>query len=168
MSDDFDPLENQSAPSVSFKDAAIGTTHYIDVVEPCDFVQCRDFDTDEPAVWPDGKPRMAAVFKGADENGEVRSLWCEKPSDLLSKMQAAQKELGRRIGMGDVVDRIHVRLADRVPAKNPKYTKKVHEVKITHPGPKPTKAATSDPLADPWGSAPAAPAAATAQGEPPF
>lgn len=167
MSDDYDPLESQSAPALSFKDAAIGTVQYIDVTEPCDFVQCRDFDTDEPAVWPDGKPRMAAVFRGPDANGETRSIWAEKPSDLLAKLQAAQKELGRRIGTGDVIDRIHVRLADRVPAKNPKYTKKIHEVKITHPGPKPTKTPTTDPLAsDPWGDVP--PPSAPTGGEPPF
>lgn len=155
MSDDFDPLENESAPSISFKDAPIGTTHYIDVTEPCDFVQCRDFDTDEPATWPDGKAKMAAVFKGPDENGELRSLWCEKPSDLLSKMQAAQKTLGRRIGTGDMIDRVHVKLDDRVPAKNPKFTKKVHAVAITHPGPKVTKPAGADPLADsPFGDEP--------------
>lgn len=154
---DDDPFATpDKAPAMSFKNTPDGTVKYIDVSEPARLVQTIDFDTSEPAFWPanpgqEPKPKMAAVLNGVGEDGEPLSLWCEKPSDLFSKVGAAQKELGRKIGDGHT-DRIFVKVEKRVPAKNPKHEKKIHAVKIQSLG-KVAAAAGPDPFADNSGAA---------------
>lgn len=167
------------APAMSFKDAPIGTTHTIDVSEAAKHVQQRNFDTDQPDFWPPnsdgspGKPKMAAVYNGVDGNGEPISLWCPNPSDLFAKMKAHEVEYrakGAAIGAGKTIERIHVRLQDRVPAKNPKYMKSIYLTKVESIGPKVT-APAGDPFGgqpaepDPWSAPPAAPVITD---EPPF
>lgn len=152
--EDRDPFdEAEKSPAMSWKDVPIGTVQTIDVSEPCRSVQQRDYDTGEPDFWREsdgskGKPKMAAVFNGVTPDGEPISLWCPIPSDAFSKVGAAQKALGRRIGTGPNIDRIHVKLTGRPPAKNPKYTKNVVDVKIVDGGP---KVAAAQPADDPFG-----------------
>lgn len=154
-----DPFaQPDKAPAVSFKDQPIGTVRHLDVSEPARSVQQRDFDTDEPAFWPDntdgskGKPKMAAVYNGLDENGEQCSLWCPIPSDLFAKMTVHEKAFrakGAPIGGGPNVERIYVKLENRVPAKNPKFNKSIYATKVETVGPKPAQQAAES---DPWAS----------------
>lgn len=171
--DDTDPLATgDKSPAVSFKDAPLGAVHYIDVTEPGKSIQQINFDTEQPDYWPDnadgskGKPKMAAVYNGTDENGEPRSLWAPIPSDLQAKLAAAQTTFGKRIGTSGNVERISVQLVNRVPAKNPKYNKSVYNVKIETIGAAP-KPVEPDPMGDPWASTPAAATPPFAD-EPPF
>jgi hypothetical protein len=98
---DIDPFADK-APAVSFKDAKVGTVVTIKVTSPAKLVQQRDFKTKEPATWPDGNPKMAAVING-EVNGEPRSLWAPKPSAMYVAIAAAQKEAGKRIDAGDTL-----------------------------------------------------------------
>ena len=125
---DYDPLaDSEKSPAMSFKDQPVGTVHTVDVGEPGKFIQQRDFDTDEPAVWDDGNPKMAAVFNGTGIDGANRSHCGRRSRPICSRRLAgAQKALGRRIGMSDQIDRIHVKLADRVPGQE----SEVHEVDL--------------------------------------
>ncbi len=100
---DDDPFGYVKVPAVSFKNAPIGTEVRFEVTEQAKMVQQRDFSTKELKVWPDGNPRMAAVFRGR-VNGEGRSLWAPKPGSLFTAIGEAQHEAGgRRIGPGDVL-----------------------------------------------------------------
>ncbi|HET8581745.1 MAG TPA: hypothetical protein VFL65_00725 [Jatrophihabitans sp.] len=148
--EDYDPLADaEKAPALSFKNAAVGTVQTIDVVEPCKLVQQRDFDTDEPATWPDGNPKMAAVFNGTDAHGDKVSLWCPKPSSMFSAVADAQKALGRRIAGGDTVDRIHVKFEKEEPPKSAKHSpRKIYKAKVEPLGPKVAEAPAADPFGD--------------------
>lgn len=90
---DDDPLSYQKAPSLSFKDAPIGTTYKGIITQRAQLVQSRDFETQEPAVWPDGNPKMSVVIQ-LEVDGEARSLWAPKPSGMFAALVAAQKEAG--------------------------------------------------------------------------
>lgn len=78
------PFASDSRPSVSFKDAAPGTSFNLTVEAAPELVQARDFDTNQPAVWDDGNPKMTVVTKVADEHGQELSLWAPKPSALFA------------------------------------------------------------------------------------
>ena len=114
---DTDPLEYEKAPSLSFKGMPIGTTYVGRVLGPVTLVQSRDFESGEPATWPDGNPKMAAVVR-LDVNGETRSVWAAKPSAMFAALVAAQKQAGQRIGEGGT---LHVRYTGEIPnGKNPR------------------------------------------------
>lgn len=97
---DQDPFAGgESAPSLSFKDAPIGTSYTGVVTEVPKLVQSRDFETGNPATWPDGNPKMSAVVN-LTVNGEPRSLWAAKPSAMFAAVQKAQQDAGQRIMPG--------------------------------------------------------------------
>lgn len=162
-----DPLGNAGAPSMSFDGVAEGTVKTIDVSEPGEQVQQRVFGTGDLAFWPPnndgspGKPKMAVVYNGADENGEDIALWVPLPSDLKAKVVAAQTAYGRQIGTGSTVDRVYVKFTGTAPGKTPGYKKNVYAVKIEDTG-QSKQASKPDPIGeDPWAAAPAG-------DEPPF
>lgn len=143
MSEDLDPFAGGvKRESVSFKNAAIGTVQTGTVLEAPKLVQARDYDDNKPAFWKNadgtqGNPKMTVVMPLAltegPAAGEERSLWAPKPSDLFSKLADAQRTLGRRINVGDIVS---VKLAgeevDPDPVKAKKNNpKKIYAVKIT-------------------------------------
>ncbi len=149
MTDERDPFAgSESAPAISFKDAADGTIKTIIADGPAKQLQQRVFGTDgELAFWPakngvPGNPKMAAVVSGVDLNGEPVSLWAALPGDLASKIAAAQNGVAPKYRIKDG-DRIDVKLVTREPSGkgNPKS---VFAVKIT-PGAPP---AQSDPFGD--------------------
>lgn len=172
---DVDPFAGgDKVPALSFKGATIGTSHTLTVTEPAALVQTRDFDTDEPATWPDGNPKMAAVVKCLDAQGEPVAVWATKPSSMFSAIAAAQTEVrpGYRLKSGDT---LWVQFYDEEPAKSAKHSpRKLYRAKVKEAPP-----ADAFGDADPWGTAPAAtpaqsaPAAsstpaATIPDEPPF
>lgn len=97
-----DPLAESSAPSISFKDAQVGTSYTGRVVGTPELVQSRDFKTREPATWPDGNPKMSLVVK-LDINGEVQSLWAPKPSAMWAALAAARQAAGVPLDDGCVL-----------------------------------------------------------------
>ena len=90
-----DPLAGGGGvPSLRFP--TIGTKYTGVVVEAPAIVQSRDFESGEPATWPDGNPKMAVVIQ-LTVDGEERSLWAAKPSALFKSLQEAQRQAGSRI-----------------------------------------------------------------------
>lgn len=88
-----------STPALSFKDAPVGTSYTCTVVEAPTLLQSRDFETGNPASWPDGNPKMSAVVK-VTVNGEERSIWAAKPSALFAAIASAQQASGQQIAPG--------------------------------------------------------------------
>lgn len=90
-----------SVPSISFRDMPIGTTYAGTVTEAPQIMQARDFDSGQPAFFPDGNPKQTVVTKIALEpTGEERSLWAPKPSAMFAAIAAAQKDAGTQITVG--------------------------------------------------------------------
>lgn len=97
----IDPFAGgDTVPSISFKDAPIGTTYTGKVVEAPTMIQARDYETGQPASWPDGNPKMTVVTKLALTTGEERSLWAPKPSSMFAAIADAQKKTGTLIAVG--------------------------------------------------------------------
>lgn len=140
---EIDPFAESAdkAPAISFKNAPEGTIKTVKVTAPPKKIQGKEFGTENPATWPDGKPKYSAVINGLDENGEPCSVWAQIPSDLFIKLRDAQKELGRSVRDGDT---IAIKFVKEEPTKG--SPKKVYAVKIT-PG-TPNAPAGSDPFGD--------------------
>lgn len=108
----FDPLASyDKRPSWSWKDRRVGSGFKGVIVEAPKLVQGRDFKTKEPAVWPDGNPKMVVVI-GVNINGEEYSLWANKPSALLAALMEAQKTAGKRMEAGGA---LAVKFTEEVP-----------------------------------------------------
>jgi hypothetical protein len=88
-----------STPSLSFKDAPVGTSFTCTVVEAPTLLQSRNFETGNPDFWPDGNPKMSAVVK-VTVNGEERSIWAAKPSAMFAAIASAQQTAGQQITPG--------------------------------------------------------------------
>jgi len=98
-----DPFATQEkTPSVSFKDKPIGTRVSGRVVEAPEEVQSRDYDTGEPAFWPDGKPKKSIVTV-LEINGERYGLWAPKPSAMFRALSDAQQVAGAQIAVGGIL-----------------------------------------------------------------
>lgn len=106
-----------SSPSVSFKDAPIGTSYTGKVVEAPQLVQARDYESGDPAFWPDGNPKMTVVTKLL-VNGEERSLWAPKPSAMFAAIAKAQQDAGASIQVGGTLTVTYV--GDKPNEKNPR------------------------------------------------
>lgn len=57
LPDPNDMLSSTSVPSLSFKDAKVGTA-FTGVITDLETVQVRDFATGDPKFWDDGKPQL--------------------------------------------------------------------------------------------------------------
>lgn len=121
MSDEWeDPFDQESVPSVSFKDAPIGKEFRFKVLKRAEMLQSRDYDTGDPAVWPDGNKKMSAVLKvevigervvkngskpgpweESEQAGE-RSIWAGKPSSMFSALADAQRNAGAKFEPGGI------------------------------------------------------------------
>lgn len=98
-----DPLADTKRPSVSFKNAAPGTTIGGTVVEAAKMAQGTDFeDRTKPATWKNGDPKMSVVIAiQRDDNGQEEAFWATKPSAMLTALQKAQATAGGgRIAVG--------------------------------------------------------------------
>lgn len=90
---DDDPLLGDSLPSLSFKDAVVGTTYSGVITKRARLLQQRDFDTQQPATWEDGNPKMAVVIDLLIGD-EKYALWAPKPSAMFAALIDAQKAAG--------------------------------------------------------------------------
>ena len=105
---DVDPLADVKTPSLSWKNAAIGTTHKGIITRVPNEIQSMDYETGKPAYWPagdgkegNGNPKMAVVLSmRLVESEEEVSVWAVKPSAMLTALVQAQKQFGRRIEVG--------------------------------------------------------------------
>ena len=92
MADANDPFAGgESYPSIKFP--TVGTTVTGTVLEAPTMVQGRDFESGEPATWPDGNPKMVVVV-ALLVNGERMNLWAPKPSALFGAIQEAKNAAG--------------------------------------------------------------------------
>ena len=144
-----DPLAESSTPAISFKDSPIGTSYTGTVVGTPEMVQSRDFKTKEPAVWPDGNPKMSLVVK-MEIQGEVRSLWAPKPSAMWAALTAARQQAGVPLDDGCLLT-VTFSGTKPKPGMDPQKLYSAHYV---------------PPKSDPLGSAPVV--AQVAQEQPPF
>jgi hypothetical protein len=112
-----DPFASTGAPSVSFDKAPVGTTYTGTVLELPAMVQARDFETGNPATWPDGNPKMTVVTK-LSVDGEERSLWAPKPSAMFAAIADAQKAAGAALAIGGTLTVTYV--GDKPNATNPR------------------------------------------------
>ena len=162
----YDPLmDSAKKPAVSFKNVPQGEVRRLQVQSLSRSAQQSDYETGKPAFWPSdvpgqqGNPKMAVVFDVFDETaGELRSLWCPKPSSMLSAIVEAQTTAGVRIQPGGVLE---VWIDGFKPSNDrKKEDQKLYKARYT-PG------APADALTD---SQPAQGSAATppASDEPPF
>jgi hypothetical protein len=117
--DDDDPFAIVKAPAVSFKDAPVGTKVVCRVLSKAKLVQARDFESGDPATWPDGNPKMAAVIQ-VEVDGERRSVWALKPSSMFQAIGEAQQAAGQRIAPGGTL--IITLTGTKPNAKNPKLS----------------------------------------------
>jgi hypothetical protein len=148
---------SESVPSVSFKDAPVGATVTGKVTEAPSLVQSRDFDSGNPAFWPDGNPKMSVVTKLMLTNGEERGLWAPKPSAMFAAIAEAQKTAGALIAVGGTLT---VTFTGTKPAENARLSpQKLYTVTYVAPN-------AFEAQADPVGAASAG-WAETAQNPPP-
>lgn len=120
-----------SSPSVSFKDAPIGTSYTGKVIEAPSLVQARDYESGDPAFWPDGNPKMTVVTKLVID-GEERSLWAPKPSAMFAAIAKAQQDAGASITVGGTLTVAYT--GDKPNEKNPRLNPaKQYEAKYVPP-----------------------------------
>lgn len=97
-----------SVPSISFKDSKIGDS-FTGTITALETAQVRDFDTNEPKFWDDGKPQLQVVLTldteyldptNPDDDG-TRKLYLVGAK--LTAMKAAVKEFGKPVAVGQEV-----------------------------------------------------------------
>ena len=101
-------FETVSIPSISFKDSKIGDS-FTGTITKLETAQVRDFDSNEPKFWDDGKPQLQVVLTldtdYADptnpEDDGVRKLYLVGAK--LTAMKAAVKEFGKPVAVGQVI-----------------------------------------------------------------
>lgn len=108
---------SEKHPSLSFKDAPVGTSYTGKVVERPALVQARDYETGERATWDDGNPKMTVVTT-LEVNGEKVSLWAPKPSAMFAAMGEAQQQAGATIAPGGTLTVEYV--GDKPNERNPR------------------------------------------------
>lgn len=97
---EIDPFAGaEKAPALSFADVEVGHSYTGVVTDTPKLVQSKDYNTGDPAVWPDGNPKMSAVIN-LDVDGEPRSLWAAKPSAMFVAIAEAQRTSGIKIRPG--------------------------------------------------------------------
>ena len=144
-----------TVPSISFKDAPVGATVSGKVTEAPVLVQSRDFDTGNPAFWPDNNPKMSVVTKIVLPTGEERGLWAAKPSAMFAAIAEAQKTAGALIAVGGTLT---ITLTGEKPnATNPRLNaQKLYAVVYVPPNAFEAQQAPAQGGVGQWGAQPAA------------
>ena len=127
-------LATVSIPSISFKDSKIGDS-FTGTITALESAQVRDFDTNEPKFWDDGKPQLQVVLtldtdyrdpQNSDDEGE-RKLYLVGAK--LTAAKAAMKEFGKPVAVGDVVT---ITFTGEKPNANKRFNAtKLYGVKFT-------------------------------------
>lgn len=163
-----------SKESVSFKDTPVGTAYTLTVTEAPQLVQARDYESRQPAFWPDGNPKMAVVTGVVDTaTGEEKNLWAAKPSALFRAIGDAQKASGSQIKPGDTL--VVTFSGEKPNEKNPHLNpQKLYTVQHTpgdafadqpqQPAPQPAQQQAPQPVQQPGQWTPEQRAAAQAAG----
>ena len=144
LPDPNDLLASVSVPSLSFKDAKIGTS-YTGTIIDLQTVQVRDFATGDPKFWDDGKPQLQVQVtldtdlrdpEIDDDNGERRVyLFGQK----LIAAKAALKESG--LAKFELGTEFTIKLSGEKPAKTKGFNPvKQYEISV--------KKGTSNPAVD--------------------
>lgn len=135
-----------SAPSISWKGAEIGTVVTLEVTDYPIQTQGKDFKTKLPATWPDGNPKLVAGIPGT-VNGEPRMLWANVPSALFGAIKDAIKASGEK-GPIKPGDTLSVKFYDTKPTDGD--PQKLFQAKLVRGTPPPSG---GDPFGDSTGSA---------------
>ena len=134
LPDPNDLLASVSVPSLSFKDVKIGTS-YTGTITDLQTVQVRDFASNEPKFWDDGKPQLQIQVtldtdlrddSIEDDNGERRVyLFGQK----LNAAKLALKESG--LAKFELGAKFTIKLSGEKPAKTKGFNPvKLYEIKI--------------------------------------
>lgn len=110
-------------PSAKFEaigDKVVGTVTGFDVS------QTRDFKTNDPEFWPDGKPKEQLVItlqtderdSSIDDDDGLRRVFAKKPGNLLTAIADALTEAKAEIAIGG---RLAVVFTGQKPHENPKF-----------------------------------------------
>ena len=95
-----DPFASSAkAPALSFKDAPVGTEFTGTIDELPVEQRARDYETGDPASWPDGRDKMVAIV-GLTVNGEARTIWAVRGTSMHAAISDASKTAGERIAIG--------------------------------------------------------------------
>jgi hypothetical protein len=129
LPDPNDLLGSVTVPSISFKDAKVGTS-FTGTITDLQTVQVRDFATGDPKFWDDGKPQLQIQVTLAtdlrdpaleDDNGERRVY-------LFGQKLSAAREALKTSGMQkfELGSKFTITLSGTKPAK----TKGFNDVKL--------------------------------------
>ena len=126
-----DPLADESYPGLSFKDAPIGASYTVTIVEGAKMVQSHDYESGKPEFWDDGNPKMSVVLV-VQLGDELRTLWAQKPSSMFRALVTAQKAAGgQTMAPGGILT---VTLTKIEPPKSAKLSgQKIYEATYTPP-----------------------------------
>ena len=122
-----------SVPSISFKDSKIGDS-FTGTITALETAQVRDFDSNEPKFWDDGKPQLQVVLtldtEYADptnpEDDGTRKLYLVGAK--LTAMKAAVKEFGQPVAVGQ---KITITFTGEKPNANKRFNAtKLYGVKL--------------------------------------
>jgi hypothetical protein len=125
--------------------------------------QQRDFDSGEPATWPDGQPKMQIVVKlktqdldpDDDTDDGERTLYIDKPN-MRKAIAAAVKKAGRKgLAIGGVLSVHYTADGERAAGKKGGFPPKLFEA--TYVAPTANEVAVEAPKPEPKAEAPAAP-----------
>lgn len=109
MTDQLDDFIHGSkgAPSAFTKGDPIGTVVRGSVVK-IDTGQVRDFETQQPAFWPDGNPKLQLIVSvqtdqrdpSIEDDDGVRRLFAPKPGAMLSAISTALRKADAKLDVG--------------------------------------------------------------------
>lgn len=143
LPDANDLLSGTSIPSLSFKDAKVGDG-YEGTITGLRTVQVRNYETNEPEFWDDGKPKLQIEVTIATDmaTGDPDDDGSRRVFLFGQKLRAAQDEM-RKKGMKKLEMGSHfkISLSGTKPAQNKRYNDvKLYSIELTP--------ATSDAGAD--------------------
>jgi len=117
-------------------------------------VQSRDFDTGQPAFFPDNNPKMSVVTKIVMATGEERGLWAAKPSAMFAAIAEAQKAAGALIAVGGTLTITFT--GEKPNATNPRLNaQKLYAVSYVPPNAFEAQQAPATGGVGQWGAQPA-------------
>lgn len=144
LPDANDLLSGTSIPSLSFKDAKVGDG-YEGTIAGLRTVQVRNFETNEPEFWDDGKPKLQIEVTLDTDLADGTNPEDDSQRRVFlfgQKLRAAQEEMRKKglkkleIGSG-----FKITLSGTKPAQNKRYNDvKLYSIELTP--------ATSDKAAD--------------------